>query len=278
MDYATAVQVLRDSGDTVTLVIKRRIPQYQHGHSASYTGSPLNSLGVNSLGMNSLGINSLAGNSLGMNSLSSKVTITKSSKKEDFGIVLGCKLFIKEISSKTREQLLNTSQILNEGDFITKINNTNCNDLMSLKEAKKIMDGTKDKLHLTLARDLSLNSNISHQTQSSISTTGAVNNFYKGDDFLTSGQSYSNQNLYVQPPTRNPNLNTNGFEDKVDPAGPDEKNNLAPRGRLRGPLSEANLNQLDGRNGGSYGRSKGRDEPPRPPPPTAEGIFIICFY
>lgn len=95
-----------------------------------------------------------------------------------------------------------------------------------------------------------------------------------GDDFLTSGQSYSNQNLYVQPPTRNPNLNTNGFEEKMDPSsGPnsltDDKNNLAPRGRLRGPLSEANLSQLDARN--SYGRSKGRDEPPRPPPPRPEG-------
>lgn len=41
-----------------------------------------------------------------------------------------------------------------------------------------------------------------------------------GDDFLTSSnQSYSNQNLYVQPPTRNPNLNQNGssFDEKADP-------------------------------------------------------------
>ncbi|XP_063904633.1 tight junction protein ZO-1 isoform X4 [Zophobas morio] len=259
VDYATAVQVLRDSGDTVTLVIKRRTVQHQHSHSlsASYTGTPLAALGINPL--------------------PAKVTLTKNSKKEDFGIVLGCKLFVKEISSKARDQLLNTNQVLVEGDFITKINNTNCNDLMSLKEAKKIIDSTKDKLQLTIARDLS--SNISHQTQSSISTTGAVNNFYKGDDFLTS-QSYSNQNLYVQPPTRNPNLNTSGgFEDKLDPSsGPnslvDDKSNLAPRGRSRGPLSEANLNQLENRNSlGGYGRSKGRDEPPRPPPPRAEDYY-----
>ncbi|XP_064213330.1 tight junction protein ZO-1 isoform X3 [Tribolium castaneum] len=259
VDYATAVQVLRDSGDTVTLVIKRRTTQHQHSHSlsASYTGAPLAALGVNPA--------------------ATKVTLTKNSKKEDFGIVLGCKLFVKEISSKARDQLLNTNQVLVEGDFITKINNTNCNDLMSLKEAKKIIDGTKDKLTISIARDFT--SNISHQTQSSISTTGAVNNFYKGDDFLTS-QSYSNQNLYVQPPTRNPNLNTSGgFEDKLDPnSGPnslvDDKSNLAPRGRTRGPLSEANLNQLDNRNSlGGYGRSKGRDEPPRPPPPRAEDYY-----
>lgn len=68
--------------------------------------------------------------------------------------------------------------MLVEGDFITKINNTNCSDMMSLKEAKKIIDGTKDKLTLTVARDTN---NISHQTQSSLSTTGAVNNFYKGN-------------------------------------------------------------------------------------------------
>lgn len=105
---------------------------------------------------------------------------------------------------------------------------------------------------------------------------------FSGDDFLTSGhQSYSNQNLYVQPPTRNPNLNqNNGFEEKLDQNSgpnslPDEKSNLAPRGRSRGPLSEANLTQLENRNSiPGYARSKGRDEPPRPPPPRAEGLYI----
>lgn len=61
VDYATAVQVLRDSGDTVLLVIKRRVAQHQH--SASYTGAaPLAALGINPL--------------------PPKVTLTKSSKKE----------------------------------------------------------------------------------------------------------------------------------------------------------------------------------------------------
>lgn len=104
---------------------------------------------------------------------------------------------------------------------------------------------------------------------------------FAGDDFLTSGpQSYSNQNLYVQPPTRNPNVNqNNGFDEKLEQNSgpnslPEEKSNLAPRGRSRGPLSEANLNQLENRNSNSipgYARTKGRDEPPRPPPPRAEG-------
>ncbi|XP_056639868.1 tight junction protein ZO-1-like isoform X1 [Diorhabda sublineata] len=261
VDYATAVQVLRDSGDTVMLVIKRRTIQHSHAHSASFNGPQLTSLANNSL--------------------TAKVTLTKNSKKEDFGIVLGCKLFVKEISTKARDQLLNSNQLLEIGDFVTKLNNTNCNDMMSLKEAKKIIDGSKDKLQITVAREFGFNSNGSHQAQSSISTTGAVNNFYKGDDFLTSGhQSYSNQNLYVQPPTRNPNLNQNGgFEEKLDQNSgpnslPDEKSNLAPRGRSRGPLSEANLNQLENRNSISgYGLLKGRDEPPRPPPPRTEDYY-----
>lgn len=192
--------------------------------------------------------------------------------------MLGCKLFIKEISSKARDQLLATNQYLVEGDFITKINNNSCNDVMSLKEAKKIIDNSKDKLNLTIARDVSNNATISHQTQSSVSTTGAVNNYYKGDDYLMN-QSYSNQNLYVQPPTRNPNLNTgNGFvEEKSEPinnpATLDDKSNLAPRGRLRGPLSDANLSQLDRASsiGGYGGKSRKPDEPPRPPPPRPEG-------
>lgn len=101
--------------------------------------------------------------------------------------MLGCKLFIKEISTKARDQLINTNQVLEVGDFVTKLNNTNCNDVMSLKEAKKIIDSTKDKLHITVSRDFGFNSSISHQTQSSISTTGAVNNFYKGKALVLIG-------------------------------------------------------------------------------------------
>lgn len=72
--------------------------------------------------------------------------------------------------------------------------------------------------------------------------------------------------------------NSNGFEEQQQQKQdgnsgpnslPEDKNNLAPRGRSRGPLSDANLSQLDSRNNmGSYSRQK---EPPRPPPPRAEG-------
>lgn len=94
------MQVLRDSGNTVTLVVKRRVPnhgliqptgagnvmtggvggnthQHQHQHSLSSTG-----LGLSSLGNNG-------------SQQQIKVIVTKASKKDDFGIVLGCRLFIK---------------------------------------------------------------------------------------------------------------------------------------------------------------------------------------
>lgn len=107
VEYATAVQVLRDSGNTVTLVVRRRVPnhslmqpaggnvgvgmagvgggggvgvnsQHQHQHSLSSTG---------------LGLVGALGNNGSQQQI--KVIVTKASKKDDFGIVLGCRLFIK---------------------------------------------------------------------------------------------------------------------------------------------------------------------------------------
>ncbi|XP_044740428.1 tight junction protein ZO-1 isoform X3 [Chrysoperla carnea] len=245
VDYATAVQVLRDSGDTVVLSIKRRVSSqsnHQHSHSATYSlTSPTQNV---------------------------KITLTKNSKKEDFGIVLGCKLFIKEISSKTRDQLSMTNQHLMEGDFITKLNNTNCNDLMSLKEAKKIIDGCKDKINIYVARDGAVGG-VMHQPQSSISTTGAVNNYYnKGEDLFVPNQSYSNQNLYVQPPTRHSHQHTTSYTEE----NAEDKSNLVPRGgRLRGPLND-NVNLSRELEAAVTNRQHSR-EPPRPPPPRPEDYY-----
>ncbi|EDX08137.1 GD11630 [Drosophila simulans] len=83
-----------------------------------------------------------------------KVTLTKGGKKDDYGVVLGCRLFVKEISSKAREQLNANGYSLQEGDIITRIHNTNCGDTMSLKEAKKIIDGCKERLNLVVLRDI----------------------------------------------------------------------------------------------------------------------------
>ena len=74
--------------------------------------------------------------------------IQRSKKKEDFGVVLGCKIYIKEIIPKT---VADKDGILKEGDELTKINGSLL-DSLNLKEAKKILDGCKDKLDLTVKR------------------------------------------------------------------------------------------------------------------------------
>lgn len=194
-----------------------------------------------------------------------KVVITKNNKKEDFGLVLGCKLYIKEISSKTKEQLVANGYTLQEGDVIARIHNTNCNDSMSIKEAKKIIDSVKDRLNLSVIRD-GVASGGSGMQSPAYSHTAQVSNCSNLDDnFLTGGSSYSTQNLYVQPPTRP----QNSFSD--------DKNNLTPRGRSRGPLTDISLQQLDRPStpqGGNHSRSRsGIEDTPRPPPPRVSDDY-----
>ncbi|XP_055638508.1 tight junction protein ZO-1 isoform X5 [Toxorhynchites rutilus septentrionalis] len=292
VEYATAVQVLRDSGNTVTLVVKRRVPNHslmqptggssaipggtshQHQHSLSSTGIVLGSLGNNG------------------SQQQIKVIVTKASKKDDFGIVLGCRLFIKEISSKTKDQLVANGYTLHEGDLVTRIHNTNCNDSMSLKEAKKIMDGCKEKLTLAVLRDsttATLNTGMGGGNSSGMqspvySHTAQVSNCSNMDESYLNGNgggSYSGQNLYVQPPTRPSTMSTLLVDDK---------SNLTPRGRSRGPLTDISLQQLDRpstppgatssrgtegpSNSGGHTRSRSIiDEPPRPPPPRGEDFY-----
>ncbi|XP_046804193.1 tight junction protein ZO-1-like isoform X4 [Lucilia cuprina] len=297
VEYATAVQVLRDSGNTVTLVVKRRVPlnmntvvvsnnQHQHSHSMSNVG--LNSL-PNTNGT-AMVVNPTIPNTMSQpNSLNSsliqpngqtgqpiKVTLTKNSKKDDYGIVLGCRLFIKEISSKARDQLAANGYSLQEGDVITRIHNTNCADTMSLKEAKKIIDGCKERLNLVVLRDITNQPNTNTIVNQLNNSNTQAQNIYAthqpqlsncsnnlDDPYLNGGATYSSQNLYVQPPTRSSN---NGPPNGLN----DEKSNLTPRGRSRGPIMEGvSLQQLDRPvtpPNGSTPRSR-IDEPPRPPPP-----------
>ncbi|KQS39453.1 tight junction protein ZO-1 isoform X2 [Drosophila erecta] len=306
VEYATAVQVLRDSGNTVQLVVKRRVPlnpinnggavQHQHSHSLSSVGLLANgSGGVAPTPLTSLSQPNSLNSSLVQNASSGqpiKVTLTKGGKKDDYGVVLGCRLFVKEISSKAREQLNANGYSLQEGDIITRIHNTNCGDTMSLKEAKKIIDGCKERLNLVVLRDitnqaavsqLNLNNSASHQAsaniygthQPQVSGCSSSNNNLE-DPYLPGGASYSSQNLYVQPPTRTsngPNLNGNGLND--------EKSNLTPRGRSRGPIMDGvSLQQLDRPVTPTRGRSAAIDEPPRPPPPrgSSGGAAQEDFY
>ena len=109
VDYATAVQVLRDSGQTVSLVVKRRVvlPPTLPSTSAlnGFTTATEKSV---------------------------RVTLSRNKKKEDFGVVLGCKIYIKEITGRT---VADKDGSLQEGDLVAKINGSSIEGL-SLKEAK----------------------------------------------------------------------------------------------------------------------------------------------
>lgn len=68
----------------------------------------------------------------------------------DFGIILGNRIYIKEIANSKLET--NAGPTLQEGDVILKINNQPA-DSLSLKEAKKLIESSKEKLHLTVRRE-----------------------------------------------------------------------------------------------------------------------------
>nr|CAD7419476.1 unnamed protein product [Timema poppensis] len=92
-----------------------------------------------------------------------------------------------------------------------------------------------------------------------------------------SAPNYSSQNLYVQPPTRHQHQHT-----LVE-----DKSNLLPRGRSRGPLLDVSLSQLDrpatpvGHHSQHSRSRSGLEEvgppdpqgPPRPPPPRPEDYY-----
>ncbi|KAL1382250.1 hypothetical protein pipiens_013279 [Culex pipiens pipiens] len=264
VEYATAVQVLRDSGNTVTLVVKRRVPNHAlmqpTGSNALAGGVGVNShQHQHSISSTGLGLGALVNNG---SQQQIKVIVTKASKKDDFGIVLGCRLFIKEISSKTKDQLAANGYSLQEGDLVTRIHNTNCNDSMSLKEAKKIIDGCKERLTLAVLRDstnATLNAGLGNGTSSGMqspvySHTAQVSNCSNMDENYLNGSGgiYSGQNLYVQPPTRPSAMNR--------PSTPQGASSSRDEGA--------------GLNGSGHIRSRSTvDEPPRPPPPRGEDFY-----
>ncbi|XP_013406126.2 tight junction protein ZO-1-like isoform X4 [Lingula anatina] len=125
VDHSTAIQILKDSGNTVNMEIRRKVVIPGHEEPAH-----------------------------------TKVTLTKKNKKDEFGLVLGCRLYIKEIIGNS---LAAQDGGLKEGDTILKINNT-ASDFL-LNEAKKLLEKSKDKLHLVVVKKPT--GNINHKRQNS---------------------------------------------------------------------------------------------------------------
>ncbi|ELU09381.1 hypothetical protein CAPTEDRAFT_221876 [Capitella teleta] len=114
VDHATAISVLKDSGNSVNLVVRRKVVLPPNDEFEQQF----------------------------------KVTLTKKNKKDDYGIVLGCRLFVKEILPNS---LAAEEGVIKEGDTIRKINNTPC-EALSLTDARKFIDKAKDKLQLVVVK------------------------------------------------------------------------------------------------------------------------------
>ena len=121
VDYATAVQVLRDSGQSVNLVVKRRLvlpPSATNSNNTQQQQIPQQTQSVPLLNNNNIDNN----NQETTTSSTSLKTVTLSKnnrKKDEFGLVLGCKIYIKEI---LHPSLADKESDLQEGDFINSIN------------------------------------------------------------------------------------------------------------------------------------------------------------
>ncbi|RWS31853.1 tight junction protein ZO-1-like isoform X1 [Leptotrombidium deliense] len=221
VDYNTAVQVLRECGNSVNLLIKRRV--------------------------------------LLPSSDLLKVTLTKSKRKD------GCRLFIKEVTNKS---LIEKGGNLQEGDIVTKINNTSTENL-SLKEAKKLIDSSKEKLNLVIKREHNITHN-HHVNEANIKENTVA------DGVSPTRAAWSNQNVYVQPPTRGDYMRQQDDKSNLTRLLQQQSplNGQHGYGRNRGPIAEISLTQLDQpatpllTNTSRNGCSNDNDEPPpRPPPP-----------
>ncbi|UJR16411.1 hypothetical protein I4U23_003313 [Adineta vaga] len=108
MEY-TAMKLIRESTDFVHLIVERR----KHSTNVSENGSPM------------------------------KCVWNKTRKDDKIAIVLDCRYFIKKISHKFNEKL----DHIQEGDEVIKINEIPI-DRLTLQEAQKLIDKTKDQLIL----------------------------------------------------------------------------------------------------------------------------------
>nr|QRF78291.1 ZO1 [Terebratalia transversa] len=132
VDHSTAISLLKESGSTVNLVIRRKV-LVPAGYDLPEPQP-------------------------------TKVTLSKKNKKDEFGIVLGFKLYIKEIIGNS---LAAQDGGLKQGDNILKINHT-ASEMLSMTEAKKIVEKSKDKLHLVVIR--SRTAEARHKKQNSMMT------------------------------------------------------------------------------------------------------------
>ncbi|XP_070535799.1 tight junction protein ZO-1-like isoform X3 [Ptychodera flava] len=119
VEHSEAVTALKNSGNVATLVVKRKMLMPIPG-TPEPEKAPEPQL----------------------------VNLTKN-KKEEYGIKLGVKFYIKEI---TENSIAANEGTLQEGDTVVKINNAVAENL-SLAEAKRHLEKSKDKLAIIVLKD-----------------------------------------------------------------------------------------------------------------------------
>lgn len=158
VEYATAVQVLRDSGNTVQLVVRRRVvlptspePQtirVQITKSRKKDGEHFLSVNYRVDNRDKFRSACITDQKYGSPTLVKFRTYSFMlfQSSTDYGIALGSKIYVKDIGTKL------DGNSLQEGDVLLKINN-HLTDGMSLKEAKKMIESSKEKLNLLVRRE-----------------------------------------------------------------------------------------------------------------------------
>ncbi|CAF0720009.1 unnamed protein product [Brachionus calyciflorus] len=177
VEHAFVIRLLKEAKDFIHLVIKRKISQSdyiqsdikRHNIAIQQTASTVMSNYQNNYQTNG-NLHSVSSNSTSttetpnqnlmsimMNSTQSissmkpfKVQLSRKEKKELFGIVLGCKFYIKDILPHS---IASHETNLKKGDILLKLNDLNT-DQISLLEANKILSKYKDnKINLLIKRN-----------------------------------------------------------------------------------------------------------------------------
>ncbi|XP_067941687.1 tight junction protein ZO-3-like isoform X2 [Watersipora subatra] len=148
VEHSEAIRLLKESGNQVELVVKRKllVPNPQEFQPT-------------------------------------KVVLQKRHKRDDYGIILGCKFYVKEVLPNS---LAAFDGAVKEGDTILRINNIGVESI-SLQDAKRQLDKSKEKLQLTLKKPPRAPSvtNLLHKRQNS------------DLDYMTKFQPFKTDNMYL---------------------------------------------------------------------------------
>ena len=166
-----------------------------------------------------------------------KIQLQKKDKKDHFGIILGCKFYVKDI---LEEGLASANEMgLRKGDLVLKINDLSY-DHISLYQANKIISKSKEtKLNLLVKRN---NNQINTGSISSGSSNSIEDEEEVIDEINQNNNNNNNHNNEQQDLTdlKNP---TQVQEDEIQPQAPPRRNSLQNNRMSKYYSSISNLNK-----------------------------------